>query len=373
MNVASAPQIITCYSSIDSDHDKSHRDTHPPIRKGIDMPKQVVILGTAHNHVFGMADCIPDATDCELAGVWDEDPDRLAAAAKTLGVPPFESLDAALKTKPDLAMIGAVPCDRAELARRVIEVGGTALPDKPLALTHEELDRTIDAVEKFGRPIVTFYPYRGTPSLVAAKRALDEGRIGSLVRVFSSGPHQLRPPTRPQWHWTRAGNGGCLIDVGSHHVDMACHMAGEAPDYICANHTNVGHPKHTEFQDFSQALLRFPSGALGHIEADWCNPESMKHFGDTRTWIQGTTGKIEVREGDERTAEIWTQAEAAAPLDTSGLPDVNAWSSKLIEDLCHGRDCGIDQSDIWRASRVTLHAFDSAMAGGKPVDNPHGL
>lgn len=337
------------------------------------MPKKIIVLGTAHNHVFGMAACIPGAKNCELVGVWDDDAKRLSAASEKLGVPAFDSLDDVLNLGPDLVIIGAVPGERAALARRAIATGATALPDKPLALTHEELDRTIDAVKKHGRPVITFYPYRGTPSLIAAKKALDAGRIGRLVRVLSCGPHQLRPPTRPDWHWTRAGNGGCLIDVGSHHADMVCHMAGQAPHYICATHTNVGHPEHAEFQDFGQVQLRFPDGALGHIEADWCNPESMTHFGDTRTWIQGTAGKIEVREGDERTAEIWTQTEAAQPLDTSGLPDVGAWTSKLIEDLSHGRDCGIEQDDIWRASRVTLHAFDSAMAEGKPVDDPHGL
>jgi hypothetical protein len=28
----------------------------------------------------------------------------------------------------------------------------------------------------------------------------------------------------------------------------------------------------------------------------------------------------------------------------------------------------IRQDEVWRTSRVTLHAFDSAQAGGRPVD-----
>jgi predicted dehydrogenase len=334
------------------------------------MTKKIIVLGTAHAHVFGIAASIPGARDCELVGVWDEDTARRAAAAEKLGAPAFDSLDEALGAEPDLALIAAVPCDRAGLARRVIEAGGAALADKPLAVTHEELDRSIEAVERFGGPILTYYPYRGEPALRAAKEALDDGRIGKLVRALSCGPHKLNPSTRPDWHWTRAGNGGCMIDVGSHHADIVCHMAGETPDFICAVHTNVGHPEHPEFQDFAQAQLRFPSGVVGHVEADWCTPESMKHFGDTRTWIQGTTGKIEVRLGDVKTHEIWTQTEAAKPLDMRAFPDVGQWTSMLIEDLCHDRDCGIEQRDIWRASRVSLHAFDSAEAGGKAIPNP---
>jgi hypothetical protein len=93
----------------------------------------------------------------------------------------------------------------------------------------------------------------------------------------------------------------------------------------------------------------------------------MEHFGDTRTWIQGTTGKIEVRLGDERSGYIWTAESAGQPLDTSPYPGVEAWTTRLIEDLCAQRPCAIDQDDVWRASRVSLCAFDSAEAGGSGV------
>jgi len=332
------------------------------------MTAKILVLGTAHNHVLGIAKSIPDARDCELIGVWDENPDRRANAAEKLATRPFDSLEEALKTGPDLALLGAVPRDRAGLARKVVAAGGAVLADKPLAVTHEELDRTIEAVEKCDRPVITYYPFRGLPSVVAARQALEAGRIGRLVRILSSGPHQLRAASRPDWHWTRADNGGCIIDVGSHHVDMACHISGESPRYVCCLHTNIGHPEHPGFQNFAQAHLHFPSGVIGQVEADWCAPASMKHFGDTRLWIVGTTGKIEIREGDVKTAEIWTQTEAMQPLATQGLPDTGQWTAALIEDLGHGRPGPIRQSDVWRASKITLHAFDSAEAGGKPIE-----
>ena len=334
------------------------------------MARKIVVLGTAHNHVYGIARGVAGARDCELAGVWDEDPQRLEGASERLGGPAFSSLDEALKADPALVLIGAVPCDRAGLARRAIEAGAAALVDKPLAVTHEALDRTIEAVGRFDKPVITYYPYRGQPSIRAARKALDAGRIGKLVRVLSCGPHKLSPHKRPAWHWTRAGNGGCMIDVGSHHADICCWFAGQAPDYICSVHANSAHPDHPEFQDFAQAHLRFPSGVLAHVEADWFTPDSMKSFGDTRTWIQGSTGKIEIREGDLESAEIWTEDEAQQPLDTTGFPDTGQWSSTLIEALCEGRPCAIPQDEVWRASRVTLHAFDSAEAGGKPIDPP---
>lgn len=331
---------------------------------------KVVVLGAAHPHVLSLAGSVSNVQGAELAGVWDDDPVRRAATSKKLGVSGISLLDEALALEPALALIGAVPCDRAALARRAIESGASVLADKPLAVTHQALDETIEAVRRFERPIITYYPYRGDPFIRAAKVALKAGRIGRLVRVMSCGPHKLNASTRPAWHWTRKENGGCMIDVGSHHADVCCWFADESPNWICSTHCNISQPQHPEFQDFAQAQLGFPSGAVGHVEADWLNPASMKHFGDTRTWIQGTTGKIEVRLGDERSAFIWTEDVASAPLEKLDDQDEPAWTVRLMEDLCHGRPCAIPQDEVWRASRVTLDAFDSAEAGGRAIENP---
>lgn len=327
----------------------------------------IVVLGTAHPHIFDLAAAISDVGDARLVGVWDPDAKRLAQAAKRLAVPPIATLAKALAVKPALVLIGAVPNTRAGLARKAIRAGAAVLADKPLAVTHGELDKTIEAFEKYRRPVITFYPYRGEPFVRAAKAVLDAGRIGKLVRVMSCGPHKLNPQIRPDWHWTRTHNGGCIIDVGSHHADVCCWIAGQAPDWLCATHVNLSRPRRRGFQDFAQAQLRFPGGALGHIEADWVNPESMKKFGDTRTWIQGTTGKIEVRLGDERSGYLWTRKEAETPLDITPYESGHQWTVDLIADLCRDRPIDMQQHEVWRASRVTLHAFDSAQAKGKPI------
>lgn len=327
----------------------------------------IVVLGTAHPHIFDLAKAVTDIDNAQLVGVWDPDTKRLTQAAKRLASPPIQSLAKALAIKPALALIGAVPKSRASLARQAIRAGAAVLADKPLAVTHGELDKTIEAFEKYRRPVITFYPYRGEPFIRAAKATLDTGSIGKLVRVMSCGPHKLNPNIRPDWHWTRRHNGGCIIDVGSHHADICCWVAGEAPDWLCATHVNLSRPRRRGFQDFAQAQLRFPCGALGHIEADWVNPESMNKFGDTRTWIQGTTGKIEVRIGDERSGYVWTKKEAEKPLDITPYESGHQWMVNLITDLSHDRPIDIPQQEVWRASRVTLHAFDSAQAKGKPI------
>lgn len=330
------------------------------------MPR-IIIAGVAHHHIFDMARQAQLAKGHEVVGVFDPDPAQRKAAAEQMKIPEIDSLDRTLALKPSLVITAAVPGERAALTERCLAGGAAVLVDKPLVFSHAGLDRLIAAVKQHKKPVMTYYPYRGDPDVLAAKAMLDSGAIGRLVRVMSCGPHKLNPTKRAAWHWTAAGNGGLLLDVGSHHADLCCFFAGEAPSWVSAIHGNFDQPTHKEFQDFAQAQLRFPGGAMGHVEADWLNPTSMKNFGDTRIWIQGTKGKIEIRHGDGSSAHYWNDKVAGATLDQGGRPSMDEWTVQLMEDMASGGPGLIPQEDVWRTSRATLWAFESAQKSGAPV------
>lgn len=334
------------------------------------MPAQatakVVVLGTDHPHVFALAEAARDGEKTELVGVYDADAAQRSTATDKLGVAGFASVDEALAAEPALVLIGAVPSERAKLAQAAVEAGAAVLVDKPLALNEAALTSLQSAVAQHGKPVIVYYPYRGDGLVLAARRAIEAGRIGKLVRIFAAGPHKLNAPTRPGWHWTRAGNGGALIDIGSHHADLCCWIAGASPTWLSATHDNFSQPDHPEFQDFAQGQMRFPDGTLAHLEVDWLNPASMKHFGDTRFWFQGTRGKIELRLGDEKSGYLWTNEVAQQPLTPAEI-DMDAWTQQLVDDLATGQPPAIPQDEVWRTSRVTLSLFASAERGGEPI------
>ncbi len=328
---------------------------------------KIVIAGVAHPHIFGMTESAKQAKNHEVVGVFDPDPALRKEAARQMGIPELESLESALALKPSLVITAAVPGERAALTEQCLAAGVAVLVDKPLVFSHAGLERIIAAVRQHKKPVITYYPYRGYPDVRAAKTLLDSGAIGKLVRVMACGPHKLNPSIRPAWHWTAAGNGGAILDIGSHHADLCCFFTGESPSWVSAIHGNFDQPTHKEFQDFAQAQFRFPSGTFGHFEVDWLNPTSMKTFGDSRIWLQGTKGKIEIRHGDEPSALYWNDKVSGAALDQAGLPNVDQWTTQLIENMAGGGTGLIPQNEIWRASRATLWAFESAQAGGKPV------
>jgi len=329
---------------------------------------KIVILGVAHGHIYQMAQCAKKVPGAQVLGVWDDDAQRLVEASKKMELPAIKTLDEALALKPDLIVSAAVPTIRVDIAEKALAAGAAAFIDKPLALSREALARLEKAVETHKKPVVTYYPYRGYPQVLAAKKALEEGRIGKLVRVATYGPHKINAPTRPAWHWTRAGNGGIHIDIGAHQADLMCWLTRQTPTSVVAMHGNFDQPSHREFQDFGQTILRFPNGEMGHYEVDWLNPASMKNFGDSRVWLQGTKGKIELRIGDTVTAEIWTAEASAQPLDVSGYEGIDPWTTRQLAELAAGRQGDVSQTEIWQASRVSLAAYESACAGGRPIE-----
>jgi predicted dehydrogenase len=324
------------------------------------MPR-IVVLGTAHPHIFALAAHARHNPSHEMVGVFDNDPQRLAQSAATLELKPLATLEEALATRPDLALIGAVPSDRAALAEAAASAGASVLVDKPLALDFQTLDRLKAAVQRTGRVISVYYPYRGSPQLLTIRKMLREGKIGKLVRILATGPHMLNATPRPDWHWTREHNGGILIDIGSHYLDACNWLAGEYPTEVSAAHTNLGNSQHKGFQDFGHARLVYPSGALAYVEVDWLGTLNAGH--DTRFWVQGTKGKIEMRAGKEGSLRIWTEQLDGESLDVSGLPTTDQWSDQLIEDLAAGRVGDVPQQAVWDASKISLQAFESAETG----------
>ena len=329
---------------------------------------KAVLLGAAHSVAFIMSRAANKSDKVDLVGVYDSNDQVAAAAAERLETARIPSLEKALACKPALALIGSAPPARMDLAERALAVGAAALVDNPLVVTHEAMDRLVEVQKRYAKPVITYQPYRGDPLVQAAKAAFDAGRIGRLVRIFATAPHKVRAARRPAWHWTCAGNGGIVIDIGSHGIDLACFFAADSPEWICSLQGNWTQPDHPEFQDFAQTQIRFANGVLANLEADWLATDSLGTFGDARLWLQGTEGKIEVYKGDEVWGKIWTKDVAGEPLDTSGYPGIEEWNVRLVEALAQGEDCGIPQRDVWRTTKASLLAFDSARRkGGWPV------
>ena len=148
------------------------------------MTRNVIVLGAAHPHVLSLAQAAATSNQLRLIGLYDEDPTVRQKAADHLDVPKFDHLDVAMRAEPSLALIGAIPRLRTALAEHAVAAGAAVLCDKPIALNLAQLTRLQDAQRQYGKPIITYHPYRGTPKIRAARDAFAAGGLSAL---FASG------------------------------------------------------------------------------------------------------------------------------------------------------------------------------------------
>jgi predicted dehydrogenase len=133
------------------------------------------------------------AAACEVVAVADSQPEALRSAGQLVpGAARCQSLEELLAQDLDALVIATPSALHAEQAIRALEGGLAVFCQKPLARTAAEARRVV--------------VHQG-----------DLGRIHAVDLTF----HNAYGPDKPWFYDPRLSGGGCVIDLGSHLVDLA--------------------------------------------------------------------------------------------------------------------------------------------------------
>ena len=97
--------------------------------------------------------------------------------------------------------------------------------EKPLASCIEDGRQVVRAWRNSGQLGMIGFNFRFHPLYLQAEHCLANGQVGRLVAAqsnFGAAPRDL-----PMWKRKRATGGGALLDLASHHIDMARCLVGE--------------------------------------------------------------------------------------------------------------------------------------------------
>jgi len=133
----------------------------------------------------------------------------------------LDSLDDLLEEDLDGIVIATPSALHAEQAIAALERGLAVFCQKPLARTAAETRAVVDAARRADLLLGVDLSYRHVEAFRAARAAVDE--IGELLAadlVF----HNAYGPDRPWFHDPELSGGGCVIDLGTHLVDLAVWM-----------------------------------------------------------------------------------------------------------------------------------------------------
>jgi myo-inositol 2-dehydrogenase/D-chiro-inositol 1-dehydrogenase len=161
--------------------------------------------------------------------------------------------------------------------------------EKPLALTEEEGRTIITEAERAGVVLLVGHTLRFDPRYVAARQAIQEGRIGDLIHAY----------TRRNAHIDTVRRYGDRVSVafflGIHDIDFLLWATGASVTRVTAEGRR-GHltAQGLDLHDTIFSLLTFDNGLLACVENAWCVPDAPGRMYSQLFEAQGTEGEIHI-------------------------------------------------------------------------------
>ena len=230
-------------------------------------PLTVAAIGFWHVHAGDYARAAQRHPDTRLVAVWDDDPQRGAAAAEEFGVEFVSDLDELLARKDlDAVTITTQTSRHTDVIGRAIRAGKHVFSEKLLAPTVEECEELIGAARRDGVVLTVSLPRLYDDYTVAIERILDEGSLGELtytrVRLAHDGwaagwlPERFADPD--------AAIGGALTDLGCHPAYLTRLFHRAEPIAVSASYGSV---TGRAVEDNAVVTAEFSGGRLGVFEA----------------------------------------------------------------------------------------------------------
>ncbi|MBQ6374566.1 MAG: Gfo/Idh/MocA family oxidoreductase [Clostridia bacterium] len=167
------------------------------------------------------------------------------------------------------------PNDQHEaMAIEAIRAGKHVYIDKPLAVTADAADNIARAAAASDVFTQMVFNNRFFPATLRARQLIVEGRIGDVLSFQARYLHSGSVDPDKPIGWKQQAQGGVLLDMGSHALDLIIWLVGWPKRALCrtrvlypARPTRSGGVETDLGDDHMLAMLELPNGALGTVEA----------------------------------------------------------------------------------------------------------
>ncbi len=174
----------------------------------------------------------------------------------------------------DVVSICTPNAQHEQMAIDALAAGKHVYIDKPLSVDGASALRILEAAKKAPGKAQVVFNNRFFPATMRARQLVEEGRIGEVLsftcRYLHSGSID---PNRPMG-WKQGMEGGVLLDLGSHALDLVTWLIGMPEEVMCACNTLYSSRPTREggvcneiSEDHALMMLRYANGALGSVEA----------------------------------------------------------------------------------------------------------
>ncbi len=231
-----------------------------------------------------------------------------------------------------------------------LEAGKHVFVEKPLALTHEELDRVQAAYEKADRTLTVGFNRRFSPFSQDLKKQL--GAAAGPINVIATMNAGFIP--QDVWVQDMEVGGGRIIGEACHLIDLITFFTGSLVESVVMNALG---PNAAENTDNASILLRYENGSQGVINyfangSKAYSKERIEVYSQNRTavidnfrksYYHGFSGSGLKKRQDKGHAEQFR---------------------RFYESLKGGGQAIVPIQEVMNASRAAICAVDSLKTGG---------
>lgn len=225
------------------------------------------ILGFAHGHVFGV--CEEWSKNPNL-GVnvfkgWDGDESRNESGCKRLGIQSVKNPEDILGDDDvDAVFIACETLFHARYAVMSANAKKKIILYKPMALTLEQADSIIGAVNANGVDFTLAWQMRTDPVNEEIRELINGGKLGKpyYFRRRHCLPMHLDNNFKNSWHCDERQNRDIFADDSAHAVDWMISLFGMPESVMCEMSTM--HTPEVK-NDLGAAIFKYPSGLIAEI------------------------------------------------------------------------------------------------------------
>jgi len=176
------------------------------------------------------------------------------------------------------------------IAKEMVEKGKSILVEKPMGVNAGECEELTKLAETKRVVLASGHMWRFHPDVILARKAIESGLLGKIVKTKSYGIHVNWGPTG--WFLEKElARGGALIDMGVHAIDTTRFLLGDPePRRVWADIKTCYGDWHVD--DMAVLVVEFPGGITSIIESGWNNPYA--DGGEASTQVFGTRGYARV-------------------------------------------------------------------------------
>jgi predicted dehydrogenase len=357
--------------------------------------RRVAVIGLGHWYsAYGLARGLPEYPAATLVAAASPEAHKLEAFTSTFKVPGYRDYRELLEREDvDIVHVATPVSEMADVVIASARAGKHLVLGKPMAMTVDEADRMVEAVEQSG---VACFPFQAIGRLRTADlvRRIRGGEIGDIKVIHQTCRWSIAEDWyqsgQPGWFADpRFVPGGAFIDEGIYWIDFFRYLTGSNIVRVEARMANMVHTD-IAVEDWGMATFTLDNGVIATLEASWTinaprkTGPSPKQNAVVRLEVVGSRG--EIIDQAFRSPGRAVLAAGAADWAFERQPEAPGFAppapfplSHLIESLDQNRPPIASIREARDAFVAAMAAYESARLGravtlgsATAIPQPHG-